>query len=435
MRASRIAALTLAAVIALVGLQPSAQAQTTAGSGTVLVIPLAAAGGNTNYASTVFVANPSTTTAITVNVKYYLSNDTASPPPTAKPWLVACTPLSIPAGQVVSFDLATQCPPTLGGVTITDNFGMIVLEDAASPKVNAFTAYSRQQSSNTNVSFSIEAFPIGNFSSADANVIGLQRTPTGLAYLSNCFVGSLGEPVNVQIAIYDGGGALRGATQVSLGKYEMSRKINVFTAAGLAPGAYSNMRATFTNTDGNGAAFVPFCTVESRSNSSADFRVAKSIDANDQRQLRTACYGQSQCGTVSSIDITFVPDGNTRNIHFTIFDQPDFVKCSLVYRPGDEGKLEMMLRGPGIVDSTTPFTVPAPYTNVAGFTAGGPGAQSFYIYTGERSTIGGGLSTRWYIDVQQIDLTSTTAVDYGITCTSGNGITIPWLGAMTGAAW
>ena len=254
-------------------------------------------------------------------------------------------------------------------------------------------------------------------------------------YLSNCFVGSLGEPVDVQIAIYDSAGTLLGATQVSLGKFETSRKINVFKEAGLAPGAYSNIRATFTNSGGQA---VPpsfrYCTMESRSNSSADFRIAKSIDANDQRQSRKACYGQSQCGTVSAIDKSTVPDASTRNIHYTIFDQPDFIQCSLVYnQPSDNGKLEIMVRGPGSPTSTTPFVLTAPYTG-APFTAGGASAQSFYIYTGERSTQAGGLSTRWYIDVQ-IDPLSGAAgpVDYGITCTSGNGVTIPWMGMTSGA--
>ena len=85
------------AVAALAGLTPAASGQTTAGAGSVVIIPQVAS--LATYVTTVFVRNPSATTDITVNVRYYLSNDTATPPPTTKPWLVACSPCLFRPGR------------------------------------------------------------------------------------------------------------------------------------------------------------------------------------------------------------------------------------------------------------------------------------------------------------------------------------------------
>ncbi len=101
-----------------------------------------------------------------------------------------------------------------------------------------------------------------------------------------------------------------------------------------------------------------------------------------------------------------------------------------------------MLRGPGgDPHDRAKFDItalPAPY-NAAPYNNGGAAtAPSFYIYTGDKSTVNSGATTRWYIDVSGNQSSSTLATDiagnssgkgipYGITCTSGNGITVPWL--------
>jgi hypothetical protein len=72
--------------------------------------------------------------------------------------------------------------------------------------------------------------------------------------------------------------------------------------------------------------------------------------------------------------------------------------------------------------------LPAPY-NIAPYTAGGSGATGFYIYTGEKSTIDSGITTRWFIDVTASGAGSPTfPINYGIKCFSGNGISVPWFG-------
>ena len=184
---------------------------------------------------------------------------------------------------------------------------------------------------------------------------------------------------------------------------------------------------------------VPFCTVETQDNGSADFRVAKSKDANDTRQSRLACYGMDSCGAAvpSVSNPATISSSATKNIHYFIIDQPDFVKCDLVMKPADAGRLEIMLRRPGSVQTAPQFdisTLPAPY-NAAPYTSGGVAQQGFYIYTGERSTISSGFTTRWYIDVSynQGSGSFPGSIDYGIKCESGNGVTVPWLGT-TGPA-
>jgi hypothetical protein len=417
MRAGRFLSLLLAAAAVLPGF--SAQAQTTAASGTIIVLPIAASIPGA-YATTVFVRNPNVA-AITLNVRYYQA-DNASPPGDGNP--LTCTPLTVGGNLAVQFDLGTQC--TFVG---TGNFGQLVLEDVTSTyKINSFYAYSRSQESNGN-GFSVEGFPVGNFSSSSSDVLGLKATTTAPHYRSNCFVGALAEPVNYQILLVQGeNGAVLGSLTGSVGAYHMVRILDVFASAGLGA-TQDNVRATFSNTSNDGAAYIGFCTLESSDNGSADFRVAKSSRANDERESRLICYAMDNCtDTHASITNPAQLSSGKRNIHWAIFDQPDFIKCDLV---SDQlSALQIQLRGPtDTVQGTTPFTLPpAPY-NTAPYTAGGSGATGFYIYTGEKCTIDSGITTRWFIDVTASGAGSPTfPINYGIKCFSGNGISVPWFG-------
>src|SRR6185312_8994339 len=118
-----------------------ALAQTTAGAGTIVVLPTVASIPGA-YTTTVFVRNPNTI-PITLDVSYYQS-DSATPPGDGNP--VICTQLNVGANRAVTFDLATQC-----NFAASDNFGQLVIEDATSTyKTNTFYAYSRSQTSNGN---------------------------------------------------------------------------------------------------------------------------------------------------------------------------------------------------------------------------------------------------------------------------------------------
>ncbi|MET0167100.1 MAG: hypothetical protein ABW318_19110, partial [Vicinamibacterales bacterium] len=223
--------------------------------------------------------------------------------------------------------------------------------------------------------------------------------------------------------------------------FQLHRILDVFAVATGAPDldltpATSNVRASFTTSTAGNPALITFCTLETRSNGSADFRIAKSDDAFDVRQSRLACYGMDSCGNPlpSATNPATIINTALKNIHYMIIAQPDFVTCSLVASGPTLAALEIRVRGPGGDPLTAPmFASPAPY-NVPPYTSGGAGQDSFVIYTGEKSTVSSGATTRWFVDVQrQAGSAATGPFDYGITCRSGNGVTVPWLGT-TGTA-
>ena len=67
-----------------------------------------------------------------------------------------------------------------------------------------------------------------------------------------------------------------GSTGGSLQPFQTTRLLDVFSVAGLA-GDFSDVRATFSTADAGQPAFVGACTVETSSNGSADFRIAKAM--------------------------------------------------------------------------------------------------------------------------------------------------------------
>jgi hypothetical protein len=242
----------------------NASAQTSFAAGTEVVLPLAANVGI--YHSQVFVRNPNAS-AITLNVRYYQSNNGTAPS-----GLRSCSQLVLQGDQTQSFDLGTQC-----GLTGTDDdFGMIVLSDVAG--TNRFFAYSRTQTPD-GLGFSVEGFPTENFSGSPSTVLGLQTLAAAPNYKSNCFVAALGQPVNWHIDLVQSGTetVLGSTISGSLQAFETTRVLDVFNAAGLV-GDYSNISAHFSTPDNPAPPFVGFCTLETTSNGSADFRIAKNVD-------------------------------------------------------------------------------------------------------------------------------------------------------------
>ena len=241
----------------------SANGQSSFASGTEVVIPTAA--NISVYHTQVFVRNPNSV-AMTVNVRYYQSDDGTAPA-----GLRACTSIDLQGDQETSFDLGTQC-----GLTGDNDFGMIVLEDAAPAKTNSFFAYARTQTPD-GIGFSVEGFPIESFSNDQADVLGLQATAAAPNYRSNCFVASLADPVNWQMDLVQSGTELViGSTSGSLGAFQTTRILDVFASLGLS-GDFSNIRATFSTADDTLPSFIGFCTLETSSNGSADFRMAKRL--------------------------------------------------------------------------------------------------------------------------------------------------------------
>jgi len=399
-----------ACVIAAAGIA-TAHAQSTAASGSVVVVPVVAQ--TASYTTEVIVRNPNAS-PITLNVKFYEANNSATP------GLRSCSQLVVAAN--------TSTPFTLGGVspqcTLTNasHFGMLVLEDATAPQTHQFFAYSRAQTPGGN-GFSVEGFPIGAFSAEDADVDGLKRQAASPTYQSNCFVGALSEAVSYQVLLLDSGNNLVGLPlSGTLQPFEMLRYLDVFAKAGAPAGDHANVRANFTVTggdaplDGKRPALVGLCTVQESTFFGADFRVAKSQDALNEGQKRVACIGQDQCGVTHGVSVSQpeqITNATLRNVYSMIITQPDHVRCDVVAAPADLPNLQMRLRLPGDPFSSTVF-------------AGGAGQTSFSIFTGGRNAIDNGTATRWFIDVETINSATTVPSSFGVTCSSGNGTEVPW---------
>jgi len=400
-----LSALTIAA--------SAAQAQSTAASGSVVVVPLIAE--TVSYTSEVIVRNPNNAT-LTLNVKFYEALTSANP------GLRTCSQLSVASLESKPFTVNAQCSPLGPG----NHHGMVVLEDSAAQQTNVFFAFSRAQTPGGN-GFSVEGFPIGAFSGAPADVIGLKRQAAAPVYQSNCFVGALAEGLSYQILLRDGATnntiPTSHAITGSLQPFEMTRILDVFGANGVnAPaGDYSNYRANFTITSGGSPAMVSFCTVQESTFFGADFRIAKSLDAMNNGQRRTACIGMDNCGaaTPSALQPEQITDATQKNVYSTIIEQPDFVSCNLVSSRLTD--LQMQLRQWG-----DPFAAPV-FAAGAGYSSGGTGLTSFYVATGARNAVNNGTASRWFIDVSfRSGGNATTPIDFGITCRSGNGIEVPW---------
>ncbi len=398
------------AMLLLFGICAAPQAQTTAGSGTVIVIPVVSQ--SSTFATTMIVHNPNAS-GITVHITFDEAQSSSNP------GIHACTDLAVSSGQSKLFLLATQCSLPAG-----NHHGQVIIQDSATPKINIFYAYSRTQTA-AGVGFSVEGYPAGNFSGSGASVLGLARTSTGAKFSSNCFVGSLGEAISYKISLFDGPTNVQIGSDVtgSLGAYQQIRYIDIFTVAGAPAGDYSNVRAKFVSTSG-APAIIGFCTLQESVTFSADFRIAKSQEASDNRQRRLICYGQDSCGTVNAVNPTAIPDASTKYIHSLFIEQPDYVQCTIVSPHAAD--LQMQVRGPGGDVFLAPvFSTSPPYSS------GGAGQTTFYIFTGERNAVNGGTSTRWFIDVgPRTGGTPTFPIAYGITCNSGNGVSVPYYRAQ-----
>ena len=239
---------------------------TTAGIGPTIVFPLASQ--TTSFTSEVTLFNPGAS-AFTASITFHEANNSATPG-LATP----CNDVSVPAGRTVQIHLSTQCT-----LTATSHFGLLIISDKASPKTHNFYGFIRVQNP-SGIGFSVEGFPLEDFNNQVSHVIGLTRQGGSPGYWSNCFVGSLDQPVSYSLKLFNGAsGAQIGNTLTgSLAAFKQFRYLDVFGVNGVnAPaGDQFNVRAEFTQTSGGSANLIGFCTVQENTTFGADFRVAKS---------------------------------------------------------------------------------------------------------------------------------------------------------------
>jgi hypothetical protein len=379
----------------------------------VIILPVVAE--TVSYTSEVVVRNPNST-SLTLNVKFYEALTSTTP------GLRTCSQLTVAASQSKPFTVSAQCSPLGAG----SHHGMLVLEDAAAQQTNVFFAFSRAQTPGGN-GFSIEGFPIGAFSGAPADVIGLKRQAAAPVYQTNCFVGALGEAVDYQIVLRDGmtNNTIPTSHAITghLSRSQMTRILDVLVQDGVnAPaGDYLNYRANFTVTSAGAPAMVSFCTVQESTFFGADFRIAKSTDARNDGQRRVACIGLDNCSdTMHSAD---VPSSLDVHEEEHLFDDPEPTGlrplrsrrtrgCRSANAPAPMGRSVDV----GGLPSSPPYS------------SGGSDETFFYVNTGGRAAVNSGTASRWFIDVAfRTGGNATTPIDYGITCRAGNGMEIPWL--------
>jgi hypothetical protein len=242
----------------------TALAQTTAGSGVEIVLPVVAQ--TASFVSEVTVFNP-TGAVVAIDVSYFDAQNLASAGP--KP----CATLVVPASRSVQFTPGIQCMLGPGS-----HFGLLVLAEQTASQ--AFYAYNRTQNP-AGAGFSIEGFPRGNFSDQVAHATGLRRQAAAPGYQTNCFAATLADPVDYEVRLFDDAtGTQVGSTIAgSLGAYQQLRYLDVFAIAAAPAVDYANIRAQFNKVNAGTQKLIGFCTVQDNTSFGADFRIAKSFGA------------------------------------------------------------------------------------------------------------------------------------------------------------
>jgi hypothetical protein len=239
----------------------AAVAQTSLGSSGSIVFPVVAA--TSTFTGHVTLFNPNGFD-ITVGLSYFDADNL--PSPGAKP----CSDAVVPANRSVQFDLAAQC--TLGAGS---HFGLLIASNHDG--TNGFFGYSRTDN-NAGAGFSVEGFPLANFTGNTRSATVLTRVAAAPTFQTNCFAESLAGPINYDLALFDGTTGAQIGTTLSgtLGAFAQFRYLDVFAAAGAAPGDHTNVRAQFTRTSAETLDLIGFCTVQDNTSFGADFRIAKS---------------------------------------------------------------------------------------------------------------------------------------------------------------
>lgn len=375
------------------------------GIGTQVILPVVSA--TTTFQTQVFVYNPNGLT-LNLTIEYVGGIGTAAA------GLKTCTAATVNPDRTLVIDVGTQC--TLAG----SNFGTLRLIENNAGNL-PFTAYARVQNF-AGIGFSVEGIPIGNFS-LDTIVTGL-RSGGSPVYQSNCFVGSFGEAVDYQIMLVDAATGIQLGSTItgSLTANQLRRILDIFTAAGVAPGAYTNVNAYITeNTPGAEPALIGLCTVQENSFFSADYRSGKSFFVQDASRERDSTTSASRMGDAFTVNA-----GSQSNLHEIYFRAPDRVACQLT--GPDIANLEMRL-----LDQATVLADAQAAGGNGRVLGGGSSLNTIAeLSLGARSAAtnasadGVGVNGRYVIQVEGNE-TATGSRVYGIRCTSGNGHTRPAL--------
>jgi hypothetical protein len=382
--------------VACLGFSGAAMAQSPNGFSSIVHVPVVV--NTAAFSSTIFVHNPGGS-AINVQFNYTGADITASAGP------LDCGVHSIPAGSTVEFDFAALCP-----LTGASNFGSMRIYET-SPINRPIAVYTRVQSPVAGNGFSIEGFPIGGFANDQGAsiVAGLKRTNDAPGYQSNCFVGSIGEAVSVDVKLFDASNTQLGTTQtIAVPAGGLTRMLDVFAVSGAPAGNYANVRAEFNQSAaqvGN-PSFSAFCTVQNNTSFDADFRIAKTIFPDDLGQQYTSTVNKNVFGQDQDI-----PAGQ-KVVYAWFVKHPDFLSCRVV---GDgQPNAEVRILNPS-----------------GGVAAGGDDlSDTGEFFTGEKSTVANGTNGIWRVEVGARDGAGLAASNFNLQCRSGNGASKPMVVAI-----
>lgn len=367
----------------------SALAQSPNGFASIIFVPLAV--DTASFHTTLYVHNPGG--LVGVSATYFGATGTAD---AGTP--IDCGIHSIPAGTTAEFDISTLC--TFSGAS---NFGTLRLVEQNPNNPQPITAYTRVQAAGGD-GFSTEGFPIGNFANdlGKSVVLGLKRQAAAPGYKSNCFASSLGEPVVVDLALFDGSNAPVGTVHIfTLGANESVRLLDVFDAVGAPLGDYSNVRAEYTLGTGNvgNPSFSAFCTVQNNVSFGADFRIAKTVTPDDQGQLYSVTQVKDGLGG------NLVVAAASKLVFAMVLQHPDYLSCRTV---GDgEDNTEIQIKDPS-----------------GALVAGGDNIKSVpKFYLGDKTTRGNGGNGIWTVEVGSRNGLGEN--QFNLQCKSGNGMSRP----------
>lgn len=389
MKTSLIRAGLLAA--ACLGFAGAAAAQSPNGFASIIHVPVVVSTGT--FQTTLFVHNPGG--SVSIDVTYYGATGTAD---AGTP--LNCGKLNIPGGRTESVNIATLC--SFSGAS---NFGTLKLVESDNQTPHPIAAYTRVQSFTGN-GFSIEGFPLAEFSDAvgPSVVLGLRRDAAAPGYGSNCFASSIGEPVVVNMSLFDSANAAVGTPYTfNLAAHETVRVLDVFTAVGALPGDYSNVRAEFSLGVGNvgNPSFSAFCTVQNNTSFDADFRIAKTVAPDDQSHL----YFVSQ--TDNGLNGPFVIPAGQKAVYALFLKHPDFLQCQIIGDGAD--KSEIQVKAP---DGT--------------IVAGGDNVKTIpKFYLGDKTARNNGGNGVWTIEMGTKDGLGDDKSR--LRCYSGAGMTRPFV--------
>jgi hypothetical protein len=304
--------------------------------------------------------------------------------------LHACSPLSVPARSSVPFNVATQC-----GIPTTGQFGYLTMTESA-VEPSAFQAYSRTQTPVGN-GFSVPAYPAGAIEPPlwGFYVLGLKRQAAAPVYQTNCYVASTGRAVSYTLTLLQNDQPLGSPITGTLDPHQLVRYLDVFKAAGLATGDYTNVTAEI-DLDGPNGEVMAFCTVQESTYFGADFRMAQPVEVIEPARLRmsfvsggvySAAYGSR---------------------HLLALRYPDRVRCYITSASAPNLELRVV--------SPDGITVSAGGNNLAD-------TGTFAIEN--RASYEESASPFWHLDVSVREpYSGTFPIDYDVTCETGNGSNI-----------